>query len=184
MSLYNNWFTRFPVWIWFSFIPIYGGASLIYAGWKARTNLWIKIGAGFLLGGWFFAWIFPHGIIFLLAGQIYYAFKFKQQYLVKTAPKGATIPTKQIAGLLAENRGQIDINNCSKDDIVYHLGLPLAYANDIEILKNEGYIFTSIEELGEMAGIPDSVLDRVEPLIVFRYDPNKETDVSWRRLNN
>ncbi len=183
MSLYNNWFTRFPTWIWFSLIPIYGGASLIYAGWKARTSLWIKIGIGFILGGWFCVSYSIHGLIFLWVAQIYYAFTLKREYLVKTAPRGETIPTQKIAGLLAKNRGQIDINNCSKDDIVYDLGLPLAYANDIEILKNEGYIFTHIEELGEVVGIPETVLERVEPLIIFRYDPHKETDVSWRRLN-
>lgn len=184
MSNNYNWFDRIPQWLWYSFIPLFGGASLIYAGWKAKTNSWMAMGGGLIVASLFLSSVFPASVYLIWGGQIFLAFKLKQDYLIKTAPKGVQIPSTKIAYLLAENQGQVDINNCSKDDIVYRLGLPIVYANDIEMLRHEGYIFTDMEELAEVAGIPEHILHRIEPLIVFRYDLRKETDVSWRRLNS
>ena len=62
---------------------------------------------------------------------------------------------------MADKKGKIDINQCTKDQMVYDLGLSIIYANDIEILRNEGYIFTDIDELAEVVGIPESVLRRI-----------------------
>ena len=184
MSNKSDWFERIPQWLWLSFLPVFGGASLIYAGWKAKIDSWMAIGGGLIVGSLFFSSLFPSFVYLIWGGQIFLAFKFKQNYLIKTAPKGVKIPSSKIAQLLADNRGQVDINNCSKDEIVYQLSLPIVYANDIEMLRNEGYIFTDIDELAEVAGIPEHILRRVEPLIVFRYDLRKEVDISWRRLNS
>ncbi len=184
--MYNNsnWFERIPQWLWGTFIPVFGGASLIFAGWKAKTNSWIAMGGGLIVVSLFMSSVFPASIYLIWGGQIFLGFKLKQDYLIKTAPKGVKIPSSKIAYLLAENRGKIDINSCSKDDIVYQLGLPIVYANDIEMLRHEGYLFTDIQELAEIAGIPEHILYRIEPLIVFGYDLRKEVEVSWRRLNS
>ncbi|XWK85653.1 MAG: helix-hairpin-helix domain-containing protein [Phormidium sp.] len=91
--------------------------------------------------------------------------------------------TAQTAALIAQVRGKVDINNCSKDDLVNLLGLPIVYANDIESLQKEGYIFTHLEELHEIAGIPENYLPRLAPLVTFSYDYKKEAHSSWKRLN-
>ena len=84
----------------------------------------------------------------------------------------------------AKNQAKIDINSCSHDELVHKLGLPIVYANDLKSLAQEGYIFTHLEELSEVAGIPESYLKQIEPLIAFHYNIHKESDVSWRRLNS
>ncbi|NJK62438.1 MAG: hypothetical protein HC921_06890 [Synechococcaceae cyanobacterium SM2_3_1] len=78
---------------------------------------------------------------------------------------------------------KIDINTCSKHEMVYRLGLPIVYANDIERLRHEGYQLTSIEDLWEIVGIPEPTARRIEPLLVFRYSMQGEATGSWRRLN-
>lgn len=78
---------------------------------------------------------------------------------------------------------KLDINNCSKDELVKVLGLPIIYANDIESLKNEGYIFTHVEELSEIAGLPESYIGKLAGKVIFTYNSNKELECSWQRLN-
>jgi DNA uptake protein ComE-like DNA-binding protein len=179
----NNWFEKNPQWIWWSFFPIFGGISLVYAGWKAKTNSWLFMGGGLTLASIILSSLIPASVYLVWIGQIVIAFKIKEHYLIKTAPKGVLIPSAKIAQLMAENHGQVDINNCSKDDIVYKLGLSIIYANDIDSLRHEGYSFTNIDELSDVVGIPENILRRIEPLIVFGYDLRKELGFSWRRLN-
>ena len=180
----NNWFEQIPSWIWLSFLPILGGLAHLYAGWKAQKSLWMFWGSAFIASSIIVGSLFPHLSILIWTGQIVTAFTLRKEFLIATAPKGVLIPSAKIAVLMAEKKGQIDINQCTKDEMVYDLGLSIIYANDIELLRHEGYIFTDIDELSEVVGIPESVLRRIEPLIVFRYDINKEMDVSWRRLNS
>ncbi|MBL1211459.1 MAG: hypothetical protein FWJ34_17870, partial [Geminocystis sp. GBBB08] len=132
MVSHNNWFEKNPPWLWWSFLPIFGGISLIYAGWKGKTNSWLYIGGGLTFSSIIFSNSVPILINLIWISQIVIAFKIKENYLIKTAPKGVLIPSAKIAQLMAENRGQVDINNCSKDDIVYRLGLSIIYANDID----------------------------------------------------
>jgi hypothetical protein len=70
-----------------------------------------------------------------------------------------------------------------KNDLVHGLDLPIVYANEIDSMKQEGYNFTSLEELSELIGIPEATLTRIEPLVVFGFDINKEIHHFWRRLN-
>lgn len=85
--------------------------------------------------------------------------------------------------LLPKATAKVDINNCSKDELVYGLGLPIVYANEIESALKEGHIFTYIEELIDIAGIPDSYIPQLESLIVFNYYEKSQIDFSWRRCN-
>jgi DNA uptake protein ComE-like DNA-binding protein len=78
---------------------------------------------------------------------------------------------------------KIDINKCSKNDLVHKLGLPIVYANDIDLLRTEGYIFTHIEELSDLVGIPVSYIKNILPLLRFDYDINAQIEYSWKRVN-
>lgn len=180
----KNWFEQIPQWIWWSLFPYFGGFSFIYAGWKIKNNRWYLWGIGFVLSSIIVGTISENLALIMPLIQLATAFKFKTEFLVKTAPKGVLIPSYEIAQLMAQYRGQIDINNCSQDDLVYGLGLPIVYANDLQLLRQEGYLFTHLEELSDLVGIPEQILRRIEPLIVFSYDINKEGDISWRRLNS
>lgn len=183
MTQNSLWLKQIPRWVWWSFFPGFGGLAIAYAGYKSQTRNWIAWGVGLTVlalasssltqvAGW--VWI----------AQIVVAFALKKRYLIKTAPRGLLVPQDtQTAALIANVKGKIDINACSKDDLVKLLGLPIVYANEIESLQNEGYIFTHLEELSEIAGIPESHLQRIAPLIVFSYDIRKEPAFSWKRLN-
>ena len=180
----HNWFERIPTWIWMSLLPIFGGAVHIYAGWKAKRKQWIVWGSGFIVSSLVLSYFYPPLLWLTISAQVVTAFTIKKRFLIATAPKGVTIPSAQVAGLLAEHKGQIDINRCTKDEMVYDLGLSIVYANDIELLRHEGYMFTDADDLSEVAGIPESIVRRIEPLIVFRYYEQQETELSWRRLNS
>lgn len=184
MSYHKDWFNKNPNWLWWSFFPIFGGCSLVYAGWKSKTNSWLFLGGGLTFLCLLFSSLLPSSVYLFWLAQIIIAFKIKENYLIKTAPKGVLIPNVKIAQLMAEYRGKVDINSCSKDDMVYQLGLSIIHANDIESLRHEGYMFMDIDDLCEVVGIPESILRRIEPLMVFGYDLRKEADVSWRRLNS
>ncbi|MGB3207871.1 MAG: helix-hairpin-helix domain-containing protein [Crinalium sp.] len=171
-----------PNWVWWSFFPAFGGLAIAWAGYKSNTTNWLLLGAGITTAA--LALSSTHLALLIWLFQIATAFYLKKRYLIKTSAKGLLIPEdRQTAQLMADIHGKIDINNCSKDDLVKALGLPIVYANNIESLQNEGYLFTHLEELHEIAGIPESYLPRLAPLIIFSYDLNKEIDCSWKRLN-
>ena len=178
----SNWFQQIPKWVWWSAFPGFGGLAIAYAGKKAKTNSWIALGctltgAALLLTET--TWFVP-----LWFAQIGLAIYLKKPFLLKTYPKHLPLPKdEETLSLIAEMREKVDINQCSKNEMVYNLELPIVYANDIEALRNEGYIFTDAEELTELVGIPESTIKRLAPLIIFTYDYKKEINLSWRRLN-
>lgn len=181
MSVKKNWLNQIPQWVWWSALPVFGGLAIASAGHKSKTSSWKYWGVALFGLGLALASTRLAIIIWLL--QVGTAFAIRKKYLVKVAPKTAYIDNREVAQLLAEERGQIDINNCSQDDLVYKLNLPIVYANDIKSLLDEGYMFTSIEELSDLIGIPERLLQKIEPLVTFGYYLEKELDVSWRRLN-
>jgi DNA uptake protein ComE-like DNA-binding protein len=172
-----------PNWVWLSFVPLFGGMAIIYAGNKAKTSNWIYLGAGVFTvslfsvssGMFYIAWLV----------QICISFSIKEAFLRKTS-NNPELPgfhnlTKYQAS--PNSKALLDINNCSKDELVRVLGLPIIYANDIESLKNEGYIFTHVEELSEIAGLPESYIGKLAGKVIFTYNTNKELECSWQRLN-
>lgn len=172
-----------PNWVWYSMIPGLGGLAIAYAGKKTNTTSWIVIGLG-MTG---FALFIAETSLMLpiWVAQIGLAFYLKKIFLDKISSPKLTLqsPFYGIASL--SKKGQkFDINKCSKDDLVHGLNLPIVYANDIEALRNEGYIFTDAEELSEMVGIPETTVQRIANFIVFGYDYKQESDFSWRRLNS
>jgi len=181
----NSWFKQKPLWVWLSCIPLFGGLSIAYAGYKANTKAWVGLGIGITVVS--FA-LFSTNLVWLVwlicLPQIGLAFYLKKSFLAKTYPKTLPIPQDtNLVKLIARQRPKIDINDASKHDLVNGLGLPIVYANNIESLQNEGYVFTHLEELTEIAAIPESQVNPIAPLITFSYNYKKETDTSWRRLN-
>ncbi len=176
------WLSKTPNWVWFSLIPGFGGLAIAFAGHKSNIRSWIGWGAGITLAA--LALSSTNFGYMIWIAQIVTAFSLKRRYLIKTAPRGLLLPeTEKNAEMLANVRGKIDINECSKDDMVKVLGLPIVYANDIESLQNEGYIFTHAEELSEIAGVPESHVKRIAPMICFSYTYQKEPRFTWKRLN-
>jgi DNA uptake protein ComE-like DNA-binding protein len=171
-----------PTWVWWSLFPGFGGLAISYAGYKAKTSSWIAIGAGITLGA--LALSSTSLSIPIWVAQIVVALSLKKLYLIKTHPHGTPIPKNaEMAATIASLRGKVEINSCSKHDLVHVLGLPIVYANDIDSLRNEGYMFTHLEELHEIVDIPESYLHRLAPLIVFSYHSRLENEFSWKRLN-
>jgi DNA uptake protein ComE-like DNA-binding protein len=172
-----------PIWVLLSFVPVLGSVALIYAGNKANTAKWMYLGAGIVTVSllstsssiFYFAWL----------AQICISFNLKEAFLRRTANNSELPGFHNLAQYQAMpiSNTQLDINNCSKDELVRVLGLPIVYANDIESLKNEGYIFTHVEELSEIAGLPESYIGKLAGKVIFTYNTNKEMEWSWQRLN-
>ncbi len=178
-----SWFDQTPSWVWWSFCPFLGGAAIAYAGVKSGYSIWIGIGAGFVAA----SIILPSSSFWSLLwfAQIGTAFALKRQYLTRTYPKNLPLPEDpQLFAAIAAGRPKIDINSCSKNDLVNVLGLPIVYANDIDSLRAEGHIFTSLEELHDIFEIPNALLKKIEPIVVFNYDYRQESGYSWKRINS
>jgi hypothetical protein len=177
---------QIPQWIWWSLCPVFGALTIAYAGYLTKTNRWLQIGigmsAGLLLASMFgLSWL----VILALPVQLAIAIKIKNPYLIKSTPRGTILPTdRQTARMIAEIRGKVDLNKCSKDDLVYILGLPIVYANNIELIKAEGYMFLHIEELNTLADVPEKYCEAIEPMVVFNYYEDPTVDaIDWQRLN-
>jgi DNA uptake protein ComE-like DNA-binding protein len=172
-----------PTWVWLSFVPLFGGLAIVYAGHKSKTPNWIYLGLGVSVTALvtlstsyaFLVWLF----------QIAASFYLKTAFLSKTRLRIHTVGLDNLSDnqFLPTNVGSIDINSCSKDELVRCLGLPIVYANDIKSLQDEGFVFTYLEELSEIAGLPETYLKQLERRLIFLYDYRKDINASWRRVN-
>ena len=173
---------KIPVWVLFSLIPFIGSLGTIYAGIKINRFSWIN--TGIFLTTLNIVLSSTHLVGFVWLGQIAIAFCLKDEFIERISDsQQLERATKNSNLLLPQTTQKIDINNCSKDDLVYGLGLPIVYANEIESAQLEGYIFTHFEELADIAGIPDYYRQQLEPLVTFNYYLRKEADFSWRKCN-
>jgi DNA uptake protein ComE-like DNA-binding protein len=182
-----SWFDQTPTWVWWSFFPALGGGAIAYAGVKTGSNIWIGIGAGFVTAGIvFYSTPYLSGFATIVwFAQIATAFVLKREYLTKTYPKHLPLPEDQkLFQAIAANRPKVEINSCSKNDLVNVLGLPIVYANDIDSLRAEGHIFTSLEELHDIIEIPNATLQKIESMVIFSYDYRQESGYSWKRVNS
>lgn len=176
----DRWFSQTPQWVYFCCVPVIGGLGLTAGGVRINNPWWMVggvalVGANFLDNAWFVVYIV----------QVAIAFFLKSEYLVRTFPSTAPLPRDpKLAQRVLALRPKIDINTCSKDDLVRGLGLPIVYVNDIFALRASGHIFTHLEELTEMVGVPQETLQRIGSAITFSYDPKQESYVSWRRANS
>jgi DNA uptake protein ComE-like DNA-binding protein len=172
-----------PDWVWWTLVPIAGGLVISYIGYKHKLKKWVNIGLAIAAGSTVLMLASPQLFIgsFICFGT---ALMLKREYNVKVAPRGSiALLDRETSTLVAKIKGQIDINKCSKDDLVRGLGLPIVYANDIELLRNSGYIFTHIEELTDLIGIPTEKCQVIEPAIAFNYYDDSHYFSNWQRLN-
>jgi len=180
-----SWLQRTPNWVWWAFAPILGGLAISFAGYKAKVRSWVVGGVALAIAALILAVSSNDVGVFLWGAQIGLAFYIKKPFLLRTYPRELPLPDDRHAiRAIAATRSQIDINNCSKDDLVRGLGLPIVYANDIEELIKDGHLFTDFDELIELVGIPEEKVRQIAPLVTFGYYTSKEVDVSWRRLNS
>ena len=178
--------TRTPAWFWLTVFPVLGGLGIVYAGNKANRYSWLCTGLFITTLGIVLSSYFSHLLGFVWLSQIAIAFFIKDDYvqILDSKSRQTNLAQAKTDKLLPTATEKIDINNCSKDDLVYGLGLPIVYANEIESARNEGHIFTHLEELMEIAAIPDNYAPQLEDLIIFNYYQGKEADFSWRRCNH
>jgi Helix-hairpin-helix motif len=176
---------KIPDWIWWSLCPIFGALTIVYAGYLTKTNKWLQLGGGMTAIALLAAVCGQVWLVYLAVPmQLAIAMNIKNPYLIKSAPRGTILPTdRQTAQLIADVRGKVDINKCSKDDLVHILGLPIAYSNNIELIKAEGYMFTHLEELTELADVPEKHCQAIEPMIAFNYYEKSADPIDWQRLN-
>jgi Helix-hairpin-helix motif len=176
---------QIPDWIWWSVFPVFGGLTIAYAGYLTKTQKWLQIGGGISAIALLAALSGQTWLVYLAVPiQLAIAMQIKNPYLIKIAPRGAILPTdRQTAQLIASVRGKVDLNKCSKDDLVHILGLPIAYSNNIELIKAEGYMFTHLEELTELADVPEKSCYAIEPMIAFNYYEKSADPIDWQRLN-
>ncbi|AFY68484.1 hypothetical protein Pse7367_0167 [Thalassoporum mexicanum PCC 7367] len=179
-----DWFKRTPNWVWYAMIPVFGGLALVYAGLKVRTKEWIGMGLAFVavaIAANSFGWVAIAGLGWI--GQFVAAYSLKQNFLIKTYPKDLPIPQEvKLAQMITAGRDSVEINNCTKHELVYNLGLPIVYANDIITMRNEGYVFTHAEELTELIGVPELTVQRIAPMLTFSYF-SRDATTSWKRMN-
>ncbi len=182
-----SWFDQTPAWVWWSCFPALGGGAIAYAGVKSGSNIWIGVGASFVAGAIVFysTPVLSNFVTLVWIAQVATAFALKREYLTKTYPQNLPLPEDpKLFAAIAATRPKIDINSCSKNDLVNVLGLPIVYANDLDSLRSEGHIFTSLEELHNVLEIPNATLKKIEPLVVFSYDYRQEAGYSWKRINS
>lgn len=149
---------------WLSFIPVVGGLAIIYEGNRLNAPQFVQLGLGALALSLVMA--IAGSITFAWLVQIAIAIFFRLSFVAPPPPLQT-----------------VDFNNCSKDELVRVLNLPIVYANDIELCRNEGYLFTHAEELTEIVGIPVEQVQRISPHLIFAYDAMKDVGASWRRAN-
>lgn len=150
---------------WLSFIPLFGGLAIVREGNRLSDTQFTQLGwAVFALS---LALAVADGLALAWLLQIALAIWFRSKY--------AKAPATPLA--------QIDFNSCSKHDLVRALDLPIVYANDIDLLRNEGYCFTHAEELTEIVGIPEEQVARIAPRLIFAYHTARDGAGSWRRVN-
>ncbi|MCS6782011.1 MAG: helix-hairpin-helix domain-containing protein [Gloeomargarita sp. SKYBB_i_bin120] len=177
----DDWFQRYPTWVYLSFIPWVGGIAQIWAGWVIRNYRLLGAGLAFTLVPLVLTDLLPLAWL----GQIVLAFVYRTEFLVRTYPQHLPPPADpKLAAKILALRGKFDINTCSKEVLVHQLGLPIAYANDIIAMRESGHQFTHPEELTEIVGIPEATVQRIAPYLTFSYDIRQESYVSWRRANH
>jgi len=183
----SSWFKQRPPWINVALIPIIGGGAIAYAGYVIKNNTWIAIGVSFAcisaVATFLPNWAYPLIFWSMYLGQIITAFMFKQEFLAKTYPRHLPLPNDtKLFQAVAAGRPKVEINSCSKDDLVNRLGISIIYANDIMALRDEGYTFTYAEELTEILGIPPTTVQKISPFITFSYYEQQYS--SWKRVNH
>ncbi len=148
------------------FVPVLGSLSVVYESNRLGDRNFVKLGWAAL----------AFSIISAAGGSFWFAWLI--QIGLATWLRNTHVATPEPSPL-----AKVDFNSCSKHDLVRILNIPIVYANDIELLRNEGYLFTHTEELTEIAGIPEEQVRKIEPQLIFAYSAQKDDNHTWRQLN-
>jgi DNA uptake protein ComE-like DNA-binding protein len=171
---------RPPHWLWLSLIPVLGGLAIAHAGQKTHNQSWLSVGLAFTVMS---CLLHTHDMVVVLwLSQVGMGLYVRQKITANPSRLGSQ--AGPFPPRFSPREEKIDLNTCSKHELVYQLGLPIVYANDIDSVRQEGHIFTHIEELSEIAGLPENYARTIAPMITFRYDVHKEIETSWRCLNS
>jgi TM2 domain-containing membrane protein YozV len=83
-------------------------------------------------------------------------------------------------------KNKLDINNCSTSDLVHMAGILPKHAENIALIRSEGYQFLALEDLTELADLPKDYCQKIEPLISFHYYDRAEDfyPTNWQYLNS
>ncbi|MEL6938300.1 MAG: helix-hairpin-helix domain-containing protein [Cyanobacteria bacterium J06598_1] len=151
---------------WLAFIPVIGGLSIFKESDRLGDLMFKQLGLG----------VFALSLVVALAGNI--GFVWVVQIGLAIALK-----LRHNAPPEPEPLPSVDFNNCSKHELVRVLNIPIVYANDIDLIRNEGHLFTHAEELTEIAGVPEALVERIAPQLIFAYDAQRDDDHTWRQMN-
>jgi len=150
---------------WLSFVPVFGGLSIVRESTRLGDTKAMQLGWG----------VFALSIVTALGGSFTFAWLLQIGLAVWLRTQHTQPPAPPLV--------QVDFNSCSKHDLVRVLNIPIVYANDIDLIRNEGHLFTHAEELSEIAGLPDELVLRIAPQLIFSYDAQKDDDHTWRQIN-
>ncbi|MEN9227344.1 MAG: helix-hairpin-helix domain-containing protein [Gloeomargarita sp. GMQP_bins_44] len=159
---------RSLTWFYFAWVPWLGGIAHIWLGWHIKNYRLLLAGLAFTLA----PLVAMDALVLTWLGQIIVALVYRREFLAHSHPRPLPPPVT------------LDLNTCSKHDLVYQLGLPIVYANAIMALRERGHQFTHPEELTDLVGIPAATVQRIAPYLTFSYDLAQEPYVSWRRANH
>jgi DNA uptake protein ComE-like DNA-binding protein len=160
-------------WLWLALFPSLGGITFIVWGAQNKNRRALFGGAAFLIvGGIFSVDSSLGGAIWLL--QIFSAFKVLPLLSSLNSIEASKHP---------KLKGKLDVNGCSKNELVHLLDMPIVYANEIEEIRAEGLRFTEFDDLANLTSIPNDYLAKIRPYLKFEFDYAQETGDSWRKLN-
>ena len=150
---------------WLSFIPLFGGLAIVRESNRLKNQKFAQLGWG----------VFALSLVMALGESLIIAWLLQAGLAIWLRMQYALPAPEPLVSL--------DFNSRSKNDLVRVLGLPIVYANDIEMARTEGFIFTHAEELTEIIGIPEELVRKIESRLIFAYDEKKDGVDSWRRVN-
>lgn len=185
MYYFYNHSSKIPAWFWLACTPFLGGLVISYCADKIKTPNFIRLGFTSVVISFIVLLVGSYYLVILVwLVQIITAFYLTQRLDSILSTNQTVFQSLKNRKRREEEQVKIDINTCSKHDLVYYLNLPIVYANNIDAIRREGYLFTNVEELHDIASLPPNYITKLSPFVTFSYDINKEFDVSWRRLNS
>ena len=149
-----------------SFIPIFGSQSIVQASRQVGDRTIMHLGWATLALSIVTALSGNFLIVLLLQICLATWLKFRPSKVLPLPPLH-----------------KVDVNHCSKNDLVHVLDLPIVYANDIDLIRKEGHLFTHLEELVNIAGLPEEQVRRIAPQVDFLYNTQIDSNHTWRQLN-
>lgn len=180
----ETWFERIPTWIRWTWVPIVGSLGLLQAGLVTRQRRWILISIGLGCLGLVAAPLSGWGSLGAWVAQIVLARVWRRPFLARTYPADWPLPRDPaLVREIAPFRDPVDINRCTRHQLVHDLGLPIVYANEIESLRVQGSLMLSVDDLRNLVRLPEETIERLEPVLQFQYYSHEAEAVAWQRLN-